>query len=51
MIKTKMKSIGALIYDKGFSFIEGANVWTPHSFAQGWKALGSFDVINERGGE
>lgn len=33
------------------SIIEGANVWTPYSFAQGWKALGSFDVINERGGE
>lgn len=33
------------------SIIEGANTWTPHSFAQGWKALGSFDAINEKGGE
>lgn len=29
------------------SIIEAANTWTPHSYPQGWKELGNFDVINE----
>ena len=33
------------------SIIEAANTWTPHSYPQGWKGLGNFDVINGRGDE
>lgn len=31
------------------SIIEGANTWSPYSFSQGWKGLGNFEDINERG--